>query len=41
MSQVVPEPFVPLTDKDEDSVRRALGGKNRFSSSLLLLRVKT
>ncbi|KAF7022427.1 hypothetical protein CFC21_035183 [Triticum aestivum] len=27
--KVVPEPFVPLTDKDEDSVRRALGGKNR------------
>ncbi|XP_044976016.1 ubiquitin-like-specific protease ESD4 isoform X2 [Hordeum vulgare subsp. vulgare] len=25
----VPEPFVPLTAEDEDSVRHALGGKNR------------
>jgi hypothetical protein len=33
----VPEPFVPLTDEDEEMVRRALHGKNRFAFYLLLL----
>jgi hypothetical protein len=32
----VPEPFVPLTDEDEEIVREALHGRNRFGSYLLL-----
>jgi hypothetical protein len=31
----VPEPFVPLTDEDEEMVRQALHGKNRFAYLLL------
>ncbi|GJN05285.1 hypothetical protein PR202_ga22903 [Eleusine coracana subsp. coracana] len=30
----VPEPFIPLTDEDEDIVRHALHGRNRFTSYL-------
>ena len=32
----MPEPFVPLTDEDEEIVREALHGRNRFDSYLLL-----
>lgn len=31
----MPEPFVPLTDEDEEIVREALHGRNRFGSYLL------